>query len=131
MRKCFLFTTSIPYNWNWYFPLLWCNDKNFFHSLYLVSQKQGLPHLIQFCSCLEKQRLFFTFILLLASFIFSFSPKINFSITLNNIFSLNFDNIKKPEHVFAWETLCNRNIFIEFIIWYQTSSWYIKCGKTD
>ena len=39
-----------------------------------------------------------------------------------SIFSLNFNNIGKPEHVLIWESLYNRNIFLDFIMSFQTNS---------
>lgn len=40
---------------------------------------------------------------------------------LTNFFFLNFNNISKPDHVLACNTLCKRGIFIGFIMWFQIS----------
>ena len=83
----------------------------------MQSQKQALSHLIQFCACLVDFHLVFCF---------------TFSIiyTFTHFFLLNFSNIKKHEHAFTWETLCNNQIFIKFIMLFQISSWYIIYGWT-
>ena len=57
------------------------------------------------------------------------------SISVSIIFWLNFFpsnmlfsfdiNMRKPKHVLYWETLCNKNIFVEFIMGFQISKHFV------
>ena len=56
-----------------------------------------------------------------------FFPTRNNFLSSARTFSLNFNNVRKSVYFLAWDALCNRNIFIEFIMRFQLS----KCLAYD
>ena len=80
----------------------------------MESQQLDWSHLIQLCACLGN--------LGLKSILFhcDLCLRLFFSI-FKNFFFLNFNSILKADHVLDCNTLCKRDIFIGFIIWFQIS----------
>ena len=80
----------------------------------MESQRLDWSHLIQLCACLGN--------LGLKSILFhcDLCLRLFFSI-FKNFFFLNFNSIPKADHVLDCNTLCKRDIFIGFIIWFQIS----------
>ena len=104
--------------------LPWCSDKISF-----INCIRNLRNYFRLISCSSVHVLSTSTESYSVSFSVSCIPLPSITIFFSNtfIFLLNFHKyIRKPEHVLNWETFCNRDIFKEFIVWFQKSKRLIE-----